>query len=237
MKAVILAAGRGTRMKELTKLVPKPMLTVRGENLLEHKVRALPKEIDEIIFIIGYQGDVIRSHFGDSYAGKKITYVVQSELNGTGGALWQAAPHLTGRFMVLMGDDLYGADDLALCANTDGWVVLVQPTDTMSSGGRVVLDERGGVLDITEGNHEGTAGLMNTNLFVLDESLFSQPLIPKAPGSDEYGLPQTVLAAARAQSITLNAHPATFWFQITAPEDIEKAEARLAELGLYEWTP
>jgi UDP-N-acetylglucosamine diphosphorylase / glucose-1-phosphate thymidylyltransferase / UDP-N-acetylgalactosamine diphosphorylase / glucosamine-1-phosphate N-acetyltransferase / galactosamine-1-phosphate N-acetyltransferase len=72
MQAVILAAGRGTRMNELTTAVPKPMLDVGGKPLLEYKINALPPEVEEVILIIGYRGNVVRAHFGGSYNDKHI---------------------------------------------------------------------------------------------------------------------------------------------------------------------
>src|SRR3990167_11171308 len=106
MQAVILAAGRGTRMVELTGEIPKPMLPVGGRPLLEYKLDAMPDEIDEVILVVGYQGSVIRKHFGERYGNKRIQYVEQKELNGTAGALWSAPPPFPHRFLLLIGDDI-----------------------------------------------------------------------------------------------------------------------------------
>ncbi len=227
MQAVILAAGKGTRMKELTAETPKPMLRVHGKTLIEHKLDALPAAVDEVILIVGYQGQVIRDAFGDSFGGRRIRYVEQEELNGTMGALALAAPYLTERFVVMMGDDLYARVDIEACFANPGWSVLVEDTQTMASGGRMVMDGAGNIVAIEEGDHTGKPGLMNTNLFALDPRLFDEPMVPKAAGSDEYGLPQTVVAAASSLGIPLKAVLATSWIQITAPEDLAKAEARL----------
>lgn len=231
MQAVILAAGKGTRMKELTQSVPKPMLTVLGKTLIEHKLDALPDSVDEVILIVGYQADVIREHFKESFGGRRIRYVVQEELNGTAGALWLAKPYLSERFVVMMGDDIYAREDVEACLSSSDWSVLVEETETMASGGRMVMDESGHIVDIEEGDHTGKPGLMNTNLLALDPRLFEYPLVPKAKGSDEYGLPQTVLAASKASGIPLAAVRSTFWIQVTAPEDLEKAALLLAERG------
>jgi UDP-N-acetylglucosamine diphosphorylase / glucose-1-phosphate thymidylyltransferase / UDP-N-acetylgalactosamine diphosphorylase / glucosamine-1-phosphate N-acetyltransferase / galactosamine-1-phosphate N-acetyltransferase len=227
MQALILASGRGTRMGALTDTIPKPMLMVAGKTLIDHKLEALPPEIDEVMFVIGYQGAYIRHHYGDSYAGRRITYIEQKELNGTGGAVWLARPLLSGRFLVLMGDDIYARKDIEHCINTPGWSVLIERTETMAEGGSMIVDEQGIVLGIEEGNHRGKPGIMNTNMFVLDERVFEQPLIPKAVGSSEYGLPQTVVEASRNLHIPLIAVDTTSWIQITVPEDIALAEARL----------
>lgn len=227
MKAVILAAGRGTRMKELTNETPKPMLTVHGKTLIEHKLLALPEIVTEIILVIGYHGDAVRSFFGDSYKGKKITYVTQTELNGTGGAVMLCEPCLTERFIVMMGDDLYAVQDIERALREEGWVMVVEETDSMGAGGKILENTDGQVTGIEEGDHRGTRGLMNTNLLVLDERIFKHPPVPKAPGSSEFGLPHHMLAAAAAEGIPVKAVRARGWIQVTAPEDLARAEALL----------
>lgn len=228
MQALILASGRGTRMGALTDTIPKPMLMVAGRTLIDHKLDALPPEIDEVLIVIGYLGQYIRTRYGDAYKGRTIRYVEQQELDGTGGATWLARPLLTGRFLVLMGDDIYARKDIEACIATEDWSVLIERTDTMAEGGSMIVDESGRVLGIEEGDHRGKPGIMNTNMFVLDERVFEQPLVPKASGSAEYGLPQTVVEATRNLGIPLRAVDATSWIQITAPEDIARAEARLS---------
>lgn len=229
MQAVILAAGRGTRMRELTENTPKPLLEVAGKTLLEHKFEMLPYDVDEIILVVGYLGSKIHERFGGVWKGKDILYVEQDKLDGTAGALWRARQILKDEFLVMMGDDLYSKEDANRCIAIDGWTMLVQKTDSMAMGGCVIVDEDGDITDIEEGNHAGKPGLINTNMMSLDTRLFDHPLIPKAPGSEEYGLPQTVLAAAKSSGIPFEAVESTFWFQITDPEDLEKAEQFLEQ--------
>src|SRR3989344_7054333 len=112
MQAVILAAGRGVRMGEVSKVTPKPMLSVLGKNLIQHKIDILPKEIDEIVIVTRHLEEQIHGFFKDNYDGRKITYVTQEELNGTGGAVWQAKEKLGDRFLVMMGDDIYIKKDI-----------------------------------------------------------------------------------------------------------------------------
>lgn len=234
MQAVILAAGRGTRMGSLTDVVPKPMLTVAGKTLIEHKLDILPDEVDEIIIVIGYRGNVIRERFGDSFARKRISYAAYEEdepLDGTAGAVWKARPYLSDRFLILMGDDLNCREDMEVCMSTPDWTMVVESTQRMGAGGRVITNEAGIVTGIEEGDHRGKPGRMNTNVFLLDERFFSMPPVPKAAGSAEYGLPQTVVAIAAADGIPLAAIETSGWIQITAPEDLTDAEARLAMLG------
>jgi NDP-sugar pyrophosphorylase family protein len=231
MQAVILAAGRGTRMGALTETTPKPLLEVAHKSLLEHKFESLPEEVDEIIIVVGYLGSHIQNHFGGNYNGKRILYVEQEVLDGTMGALARAKDILHDRFIVMMGDDLYAENDIAQCAALTDWSMLVQASEQMKSGGRVVIDDQGLIVAIEEGDHKGEMGFASTGLFVLDTRLFAYPMIPKAVGSTEYGLPQTVLAASRASGISFVALEATFWFQVSVPEDLARAEAALEARG------
>ena len=76
MKAVILAAGKGTRMKELTNELPKPMLKVQGKPILEHIIDGLAAAgIREIFIVTGFRADVIENYFGDGRKrGVRIAY-------------------------------------------------------------------------------------------------------------------------------------------------------------------
>jgi len=228
MQCVILAAGRGTRMGRLTDNRPKPLLSVGGKNLIERKLEVLPREIGEVIIIVGYLGEMIESRFGSVFGGRTIRYAVQENIvGGTADALWAAKELLRDRFLILNGDDLYAAEDIAVMIATDGWVVLGQKVEGPTSGGKLVVDAQGNVTDITEGTHPGTL-LLNTNAFVLDTRIFGVEPVAKAPGSHELGLPQTVLWATKALDIPLRAVEATRWVQITSPEDLETAATILA---------
>jgi UDP-N-acetylglucosamine diphosphorylase / glucose-1-phosphate thymidylyltransferase / UDP-N-acetylgalactosamine diphosphorylase / glucosamine-1-phosphate N-acetyltransferase / galactosamine-1-phosphate N-acetyltransferase len=228
MQAVILAAGRGTRMGDLTKETPKPMLQVLGKTLLEHKFDALPESVEEIIIVVGYLGNTIREKFGDSYNGKQITYVEQANIvGGTMDALVQAKSVLTGKFLVINGDDIYAREDFEALLAHD-WAVLVQRVPDTAGGGKVVSDIDNMVIDIIEGGyHSGGEGAINTSTFALDSRIFEYPQVPKAPGSEEMGLPQTVIAASKQGGIPLNIVEATRWIQITNPDDLVRAESIL----------
>lgn len=227
MQAVILAAGRGTRMGKLTETLPKPMLTVAGKTLLEHKFDALPPEVDEIIIIVGYLKEKISEAYSSSYKGKKLVYLEQKNIvGGTMDALLTAKGALKEKFVVMMGDDIYSKEDIeTMC--THEWALLVQKVLDTSVGGRVVTNEVGMVTAIVE-HTIGGEGIVGTNMFALDTRLFLYPPVPKAEGSTEIGLPQTVLAASKASGIPLSIVEAKRWIQITTPEDIARAEALLA---------
>ncbi len=227
MQAVILAAGRGTRMKPLTDETPKPMLEVAGKSLLEHKFDALPEEVDEIILIVGYLANKIRERFGENYNGKHMCYVEQDILDGTMGALARAKDLLTDRFLVLNGDDIYAPQDIRVLAQSTEWTVLGLQRDDLTSAAKVVFGENRLVKDIIEASHhDGGSGFLSTGAFLLDTKIFDYPMIPKVPGSDEYGLPQTILASKQP----LHLIEASYWIVITDPEDLVRAEVILKQV-------
>lgn len=213
-------------MRELTDSTPKPMLKVLGKTLLEHKLDALPPEVEDVIFVVGHFGGVIHDYFGGLYQDKKIFYVEQEVLDGTAGALWRAKDILTDRFIVMMGDDLYSAQDIEAVRTAKDWAMAVWKTDEIK-GGIVQVDDRHHITRIIEGSKSGE-GFAGTNLFGLDTRIFQYPMIPKAAGSPEYGLPQTIVAAAEQSGIPFTAIEATDWIQITSPEDIASAERILS---------
>ena len=88
MKAVILAAGKGTRMRELTNELPKPMLRVSGKPILEHIVAGVVAAgVREIFIVTGWRADVIENHFGDGKKfGAHISFGRQLVQDGTGKA-------------------------------------------------------------------------------------------------------------------------------------------------------
>ncbi len=107
MKAMILAAGRGERMRPLTDTVPKPLLEVGGKPLIVHLVERLARAgFTGLVVNLGYRGDQIRAALGDGRAwGVRIDYSREPEnALETGGGIFQALPLLTDPFVVVNAD-------------------------------------------------------------------------------------------------------------------------------------
>ncbi|TSC63803.1 MAG: bifunctional UDP-N-acetylglucosamine pyrophosphorylase / Glucosamine-1-phosphate N-acetyltransferase [Parcubacteria group bacterium Gr01-1014_106] len=149
MQAVILAAGLGKRLRPITETVPKPLVPVAGKPVVEYTIGHLPTEVDEIIFVVGYKGHMLRERFGDSTAGRSVRYVEQGEPLGTGHAVRQAKPLVRGNFLLLYGDDIYGADGLQRLVKHDCGL-LVRRVDNPQNFGVVVTDEHGCVARLVE---------------------------------------------------------------------------------------
>lgn len=115
-KAVILAAGLGTRLGDLTRDLPKVMVPIRGKPMLEHHVEWLRAAgVVEFFFNLHYLPDVITDHFGDgSRWGVSIRYSHEERLQGTAGSLRAFRPFLDQRFLVQYGDVFSRLDVAAL---------------------------------------------------------------------------------------------------------------------------
>ncbi len=225
MQAVILAAGKGVRMQPLTYDVPKPMIKVAGKNLIEHKLEQLPQGIEEVIIIVGYLGGQIMGYFGDNFKGIKISYVRQNELLGTGKALWLVKDKIKGKFISMMGDDIYHQEDLEECFKHD-WAVLAKKVRGPARGGKIVLNGGGHLKEIIEGVHNHSSEhLMNIGLFVMQPEIFNYDLV-KLPEKNEWGLPQTIVKAAKENDIKII--PASFWEQLTDVDDVKRVEEILS---------
>lgn len=109
---VIMAGGKGTRLRPYTENCPKPMLPVAGKPILQHIIeRAQSQGFSRFYLSLNYLGDMIRDHFGDGSAlGTTITYVTEEEPLGTAGALSLIDPRPDTPFVVTNGDVLTDID-------------------------------------------------------------------------------------------------------------------------------
>jgi bifunctional UDP-N-acetylglucosamine pyrophosphorylase/glucosamine-1-phosphate N-acetyltransferase len=218
MQAVILAAGRGKRMGDLTKSATKPMLKIKGKPILEHKIKALPRRIKEIIFVVGYHSSDIVSHFKRYFDGRRIIYVFQTNLNGTGGALDLTKSVLRDKFLVIYGDDLYTKKDIQKMLKHD-LAVLAKEVDDPSKFGIVKKNRKGHVVDIIEKPKRSKDNLAAAGVFALNKNFFNYDLV--SIGGGEYGLPQTLVQMARDHKIKVE--KADFWHPIGNPDDLKSA--------------
>ena len=150
MKAVILAAGKGTRMRELTNELPKPMLRVQGKPILEHIVAGVVAAgVREIFIVTGFRAEVIENYFGDgSKWNARLAYGRQVVQDGTGKAPELARNFIgTASFLLTYGDILvppatypqmirrFGESDFA-------GVITVTPGEDVTKGGLNFFDEQ-----------------------------------------------------------------------------------------------
>src|SRR5437879_6925251 len=155
-RAVLLAAGRGTRMRELTAGLPKPMIKVRGKPILLHIVEGLQAAgIKNFLIIVGYHGDAVRSYFGDGTCfGLQIKYATQVVQDGTGRVVDLARDVVDQSPSVLSYGDILvdpgNYKSMVDLADEVEAMVSVKQTEDVSKGGAVFVNERMEMTDIRE---------------------------------------------------------------------------------------
>ncbi len=109
MKAIIMAGGKGTRIKEINSEVPKPMIPVLDKPILQYQIECLARQgVKDITLIIGYLGFVIKEYFGDGTKyGVNISYIEEKEPLGTAGALYLLKGKVQEDFLLLCGDLIF----------------------------------------------------------------------------------------------------------------------------------
>lgn len=178
MKAIILAGGLGTRLRDVVKDVPKPMAPIAGKPFLEYLVLQLVRwKIKEVILSVGYKGDVVKAYFGNgSNFGVDIRYSEEKEPLGTGGAIRQSLAYIDDeQFIVMNGDTFLNVDFDELVSSHHAWqakatISLVQTQDA-SRYGRVERNEKGEVVRFVEKSPEGD-GSINGGVYIFHRGTF-----------------------------------------------------------------
>ncbi|MFC1686859.1 sugar phosphate nucleotidyltransferase [Nanoarchaeota archaeon] len=227
MQAVILAAGKGMRMRPLTLEKPKPLIEIAGKSILEHNLDQLVGLVEEVIIIIGYKKEMIIEKFGDNYKDTKITYVVQEEQLGTGHALLQAEEKVTDKFLMLNGDDLYSKKDMKNLIKHDNAVLLQRKEGDVSDFGVVVVKE-GKVVDIVEKPKEFVSDLINTQMFCFTKEVFSILKNLKKSERGEYEVTDAVKELAKQGKMHYE-EISDYWIPVGQPKDIDEATRNLLE--------
>lgn len=162
MQAVILAAGRGTRLEPVTFHVPKPLIPFWGRPFISYLLENLEGFVDEALIVDG-PGAEIRAAIGDSYGSLPLRHVIQPEPVGTGDALLQARGMLEDPFIILLGDTCPPRETIRELVETPGDAVLttVRVDDPENHGG-VDLDDEGRVLALWTDAETVDAGLVRT---------------------------------------------------------------------------
>ncbi|HEX4264964.1 MAG TPA: HAD-IIIA family hydrolase [Verrucomicrobiae bacterium] len=174
---VILAGGKGTRLKDRLGDLPKPMIPIGGKPLLEHQVELAKKyAFTDLLFFVHYRADLIQEYFGHGEKwGVSIKYLTEPEPLGTAGAVITGFKHLADRFLVMYGDTMVNVDlDRIWRAheqhNAEA-TLLLHPNDHPFDSDLVEVDANSRVLAFHNRPHaEGIwrQNLVNAGLYVLD---------------------------------------------------------------------
>ena len=224
VKAVILAAGEGTRLDPVTNVRPKPMLPIANRPLLEYVVEAVSAAgIDEIVLVVGYERERIQSHFGDGDEwGIEITYAVQETQLGTGDAILQTEPYIGGDFVVLNGDRIVESALIErIVAERD------RTGDTVMAVTRVAEPELYGVVELDDGHvvtieekppaHEVTSDLINAGVYAFGPEILAA--IRQTTTTGELGITTTLETFLEAHPVRALTYRGS-WLDVTRPWDV-----------------
>jgi NDP-sugar pyrophosphorylase family protein len=219
MDAVILAAGLGTRLRPHTLTTPKPLLPVQGRPILDWIIGALPP-VDRLVVVVNYLAEQIDEYLARQTHVARWSTVRQDVPRGTGDALRACQGHVqSSRIMVLNGDDLYGAADLAaLAAKPMG--LLAHPVDEPRKFGIVFPRADGTLREIVEKPQLDGRQLANIGAYLFPKNVFDTDL-PLSPRG-EYEITDAVAALARIGAF--HVVEARFWLPIGNVEAWEAAQ-------------
>jgi dTDP-glucose pyrophosphorylase len=234
-KAVLLAAGRGTRMRELTETLPKPMLQVRGKPVLQHIVEGLSKAgLTDFLIIVGWHAEVVQEFFGDgSKLGVRIEYTTQTVQDGTGKVV-ELGRGFTGNapFVLSYGDILISPENYPrVCtalADAEA-VVTVKRSDDVSQGGAVFVNDKFELIDLREKPKPGepTSPWYNAGVYAFRSSIFDFIAKLERSPRGEYELTDAIrnlaLAGKKVQALEL----AGEWEDVRDPEILARLNAPL----------
>ncbi len=223
MKAIILAAGKGSRLRPITDEIPKPLIKIGDTTILERIINNLPEEITEVICIVKHKKEILAEFLKSNNFTIPITCVEQTEGSGTMAALLTARPLLSSgeRFLILNGDDIHTPEELTnyLQHNRSfGIQNMIMP------GYHAVEADNGIVTGLRAATEEekihGTP--VATGVYVLDTGIFNFESVVLRDG--ELGLPQTILA--HTDTYPIHAVITTQWVPINSHEDLAKAREK-----------
>ena len=225
-KAVLLAAGRGIRMRELTVELPKPMIEVRGKPVLQHIVEGLRDAgIREFFIIVGYRADAVQNFFGDGSRYKiAIQYATQVVQDGTGRVVDIARNFAeNSAFILSYGDILVDPQNYKSIVDLpDDIEAIITATrgEDVSKGGAVFLNERMELVDLREKSPPGepTSPWYNAGIYAFRPSIFefTAKLQPSPRG--EYELTDAIRELAQSGKKVKAIELTGEWADVRDPE-------------------
>nr|WP_256470284.1 HAD-IIIA family hydrolase [Bradyrhizobium sp. 157] len=225
-QAVILVGGLGTRLGEMTRLVPKPLLEVAGKPFLDYILDELSRypTIQDVVLLAGHQaGQVVDRYDGRRWRDASVSVVSEPAQMGTGGALKHAADRLDDKFLLLNGDSFFDFNLLDVAAGPAHSPAIVRVALKKDLAGdrygRVLLDRDFIKTFLPAGAQPN--GPINSGVYCVDRKILS--FIDELPCS----LEQTIFPRLAEQGQLRAALYDGFFIDIGVPSDFERAQSEL----------
>jgi len=239
MKALILAGGRGKRLKEISDSKNKCMVEVQGKPLIQYSLDwAIKTDVSEIVIVVGYMAEQIMDVYGNEYNGKPIKYVIQKEQRGLIHAIECAEQAINKEdFMLMLGDELmmrpkhsemikkyHNEDVFALCG-----IVIVEDKNLIKKTYSIIQGKDDKIIRLVEKPDNPINNIMGTGNCIFKNEIFSY--IPKTPINqkrEEKELPDLIQCAIDDGKIVKSFIICDQYFNLNLKEDIEKAKSYFA---------
>ena len=227
MKAIILAAGKGSRLKPLTNTTPKPLLPILGKPILAYIIESLPDEIDDVYIVGQYLIEQLETFCATHRTSKKIQVIQQTDsYTGTMAALLSVQPFINTneRFLVLNGDDLHAKEELEQhlkYQRTFGVQHMHIPYYAIESENGIVQKFR----KQTEQEKTITGAKIANGVYLLDTQIFG--FNPVVLSDGDIGIPQTILANTGIYPV--HEVESTLWKPINTTQEYQEVQKYYTE--------
>ena len=236
MKAVVLVAGEGTRLRPLTEDKPKGMVEVDGKPILTHCFEQLAElGADELVVVVGYLKQNIIEHYGDKFKDIPITYAHQREQNGLAHALMTVEEHIDDDFVLMFGDNIFQAnlEDVVRRQQEDraDAAFLVEEVDWEEASRYGVCDTNkyGKITDVVEKPNDPPSNLVMTGFYTFSPAIFHACDLVQPSSHGEYEISEAIYLLIQSGR-TINTIGLEGWrIDVGYPEDWDEAEELLQE--------
>jgi UDP-N-acetylglucosamine diphosphorylase/glucosamine-1-phosphate N-acetyltransferase len=229
--ALILAAGKGTRLEPFTKTVPKPLIKIAGKPILYHALKSLYEYVDEYVVVVGYLSEMIVEYFGQEFLGKPIKYVVQDRAMGTGHAVAIAREMVSTEWIIIQyGDDLYDPGTYAhLPAKKN--IVVGKEFENWKDFGVLKSNEDGTLDEIVEKPKEFVGNNVNVGVYQVHREFLGYLDQMTLSERGEYELTQAVSTYTKDHPMQIVSTQG-YWLSVGYPWHILQAQRYLFGLGM-----
>lgn len=228
MEAVVLAGGMGTRLKKLHLDVPKPMAPINGKPFLEYLLAYLINNgIKHVVLSVGYKWMCIYEYFGESYFDLKLSYSVEVEPLGTGGAIKEAVKNINNnKFYVLNGDTLFNIKLKELnLKNNSKLMLALKKENNLERYGSVDIDNQGIIKGFAEKNKTQN-GSINGGIYLMKKNIFEGFDLPLEFSFEKFLENNFSNLAARARIFN------EYFIDIGIPKDYKLAQSELNDISI-----
>lgn len=239
LKAIILSAGEGSRMRPLTLTKPKTMLPVAGKPIIQYNIESLRDNgITDILLIVRYKEEMVRNYFGDgSDFGVNIFYKTQKDFLGTANAISYGEDFIDDSIIVLNGDIIL--DDEIIheiikkynYLTPDTLMLLTEVEDPSAFG--VVEIENGNIKSIVEKpkREEAPSNLINAGIYIFNKDIFDKIRKTEISERGEYEITDSVSLQIKDNKTVIGHKTSKDWIDVGRPwELIEVNEDLIGKL-------